>query len=373
MKFSKRIMAGLLCAGMVFSASGCTKLATSPWRDQDTCLVKVGENEISFEEGRVYIYLTEANYENMFLTYRQYGIDYSWDTAAGEDSDRTIGDSIKDNTMDNIIYDEIRYQEAMKKGGYDITKAQEDELKKNAKELMESMSEDTIKKNGFTEDMFFEYQRKSNISQRYAADYLKTFEVTREEAAEGLDYENKYREYKTEYIRYPLTSTDSEGNSLAFTDDAKAAAKSKMEELLAKVKEGTGFEEAIEGVEEVEYNTRDFTVEDKDVADYMKTAAALEKGGISEIFEANDSYFIVKLLDDDSKDAYETAIDNAVESKRQEKYNEALKKLKEETYKTEINEKVWNSVDFGDCAIIKDEFEKAYGVLTKKTDNEDAQ
>ncbi len=373
MKFSKRVIAGLLCAGMVFTASGCTKLATSPSRDQDTWLVKVGDKEISFEEGRVYIYLNEAAYENRFLSMQQYGLDYSWDTKESEDSDKTLRETIKENTMDSIIYDEIRYQEAMKKGGYEVSREKEQEFIKNAKELLDSMSDDTKKKNGFTEDMLIDYQMKVNVSKRYAEDYRKTFEVTREEAAEGLDYEGQYKQYKTEYLRYNLKPADSEGNEVELSDEGKAAAKTKMEEILQKVKDGAGFEETANDTEGVEYSTRDFTVDEIDIADYMRTASALEVGGISDIFEANDSYFIVKLLDNDSKDAYEEAIDSAVETKRTEKYNAALKKLSEETYKTEINEKIWDSVEFGDYAIIKDEFEKAFGVLKKKTSEDTAQ
>lgn len=346
--------------------------APSPSKDQDTTVVTIGETKINFEQARCYLFLTEAIYENMMIQYQMYGLDYDWETVADEETEQTQGEAIKESVLQNIIADEITYNEAMKTGKYEVTKEEEETIKENAKALMETLSEDTIKKNGFTEEMFVEYQKKVNIVSKYTYDNTMAQKVERSEVEDDVDYDKVYRQYKTEYIKYELTTTDKDGKTTNFTDEQKAEAKKEMEAVYGLIKSGKSLEEAAKSKEKAKYSTRDFTVEElENEAEFCVKAAKLKVGEYTEIVEFNSAYYIIKLTDDNSKDAYEEAIEEAIEAKKSEKYAEAMEELKENEYKVEVNEKVWDSFELGDFAIIADEYNKAFGLLVDKSKVED--
>ncbi len=370
MKFYKRLCAGLLAGCLALSMAGCG--APSPSKDQDTTVVTIGDTEISFEQARCYLFLTEAIYENMMIQYQMYGLDYGWDTEISEDSDETQGSAIKESVLQNIIADEITYNEAMKTGKYEVSKEEEETIKKNAKKLMETLSEDTIKKNGFTEEMFVEYQKKINIVSKYTYDTTMAQEVKREEVEKDVDYEKVYRQYKTEYIKYELTTTDKDGKTTNLSDADKKKAKAAMDSIYELVKSGKSMEEAAKADKGAKFNTRDFTVEELEKkAEFCVKAAELKVGGFTQVVEFNSAYYIIKLTDDNSKDAYEEAIEDAIENKKSEKYAQAMEELKTNEYKIEINEKVWDSFELGDFAIIADEYNKAFGLLVDKSKLDD--
>lgn len=337
--------------------------APSPSKDQDTTVVTVGETEIDFEQARCYLFFTEAIYQNMMIQYQMYGLDYDWESVVNEETEETQGDAIKESVLQNIIADEITYNEAMKTGKYEVTKEEEETIKKNAKKLMETLSEDTIKKNGFTEEMFVEYQKKVNIVSKYTYDNTKAQKVERKDVEGDIDYEKKYRQYKTEYIKYDLTDAK---------DADKEKAKKAMDSVYELVKSGKSMEEAAKADEGAKFSTRDFTVEElENKAEFCVKAAALKVGEYTQVVEFNSAYYIIKLTDDNSKDAYEEAIEDAIEAKKSEKYAEAMEELKKNDYKIEVNEKVWDSFELGDFAIIADEYNKAFGLLVDKSKVED--
>ena len=332
MRIYKKLCAGLLAGCLALSMVGCG--APSPSKDQDTVVVTVGETEINFEQARCYIFLNEALYEDMFLSYQLYGIDYDWDVELTEEAEQTQGEIIKENILQTIIADEITYNEAMKTGKYEVTKEEEEKIKKNAKTLMEALSEDTIEKNGFTEEMFVEYQKKVNIIAKYTYENTKAQNVTREDVEKDVDYDNVYRQYKTEYIKYELTTTDKSGTTTNFTEEQKAKAKKDMEAVYELVKSGKTMEEAAKTNESAKFNTRDFTVEElENKAEFCVKASELKVGEFTQVVEFNSAYYIIKLTDDNSKDAYEEAIADAIENKKAEKYAEAMDDLKENEYK----------------------------------------
>lgn len=372
-RFSKRICAGLLAGCLAFSMTGCGS-APSPSKDQDVTAVTVGDTEITFEQARCYIYLTEAIYENVMLQYQMYGMEYDWDSVVSEDSDKTQADAIKDSIIQNIIADEVTYNEAMKTGKYEVSDEELKTIKENAKKLIDAMSEDTIEKNGFTEDMFVEYQKKVNIVSKYTYDNTKAQEVKREEVEKDVDYDKVYRQYKTEYIKLDLFTTDDKGETTNFDDKKKEEAKKQMQSAYDLVKSGKSMKDAAVVAEGAKFNTRDFTVEElENKAQFCVEAAKLKVGEFTEILEFNSAYYIIKLTDDDSKDAYEEAIEVAIEQKKAEKYADAMDELKEKEYKVEINEKVWDDVELGDFAIIADEYEKAFGLLVDKSEIEETE
>ena len=156
-------------------------------------------------------------------------------------------------------------------------------------------------------------------------------------------------------------------------DAKKKEAKAKMDSVYELLESGKSMEEAAKAAKEARYSTRDFTVEElENEAEYCVKAAALKVGEYTQVVEFNSAYYIIKLTDDDSKEAYEEAIEDAMEAKKSEKYADKMEELKEKEYKIEVNEKVWDSFELGDFAIIADEYDKAFGILVDKSEVDDA-
>ena len=70
----------------------------------------------------------------------------------------------------------------------------------------------------------------------------------------------------------------------------------------------------------------------------------------------------------DSKEAYDSAIEQGISEKEEKMFTDNIDKLKKtDEYKIKVNKKVWNSLKLGNLTIIPEEFSKGTGNLKDKT------
>ena len=393
---SKKVTAGAVSACMIMGTvglTGCSKNYAKPGNDEDALVLTVGENKVYMDEAKCYIYLTEWDYQYNNEIYAAWlGVEDYWGQAVGEDESYTNKDQAKDDTMESIIEYEILYADAMATGGYDeIPEYEKETIEKNAEALIACMSDDTKKKTGFTKEDFVKVQEKWNIASRYRDAVIEGFNVTEEEVSADYNFADDLRAYETTYIRIPLTTTDTDGNAVEYSDEQKATIKEYMDSIKDAVDMGEDFATVAEEYSEegAESSSVTFTMgnaksddetatdseetEETEVtydspdteagAEYMEETINMNGGDISEVFEADGYYYVVKMNDNMSYSVYDEIIETAISESENEQYDAWLKALKEGDYKYTINEEVWNEITFGEVTILPDEFKKAFGTL----------
>lgn len=340
MKKKNRITSLLLVMVMVLSVTflgGCSK------DNSEKVVVTINDEDIYLNEAMYYIYAIEGNFAGMV------GPEY-WDVVVSED--KTFGELTKDYVMDGLTETNILYQEG-KAAGIEIDGDMETQLKSSAVEFYNSLSEEIVEITGLDEETIYNISAKSYIASTHQNNVLNELEIDTEAITAEYDKE-ALRQYDTEYLFVPITSTDEEGNVTALSDEEKDAAKATLEGGLAEVQGGKTFAEVADTNETIQTSTASFIEGEESYTvsqEYMAAALPLENDGITgEILETEDGYYIIKMVNNNSDAYYNSTVENAISTKQQELYYEQYEALKE-TYTIEINEDVWDPIQLGKTTI----------------------
>lgn len=329
-----------------------TLLAGCGKDSSEDVVATINDEDISLTEAMYYISIVESNY-SMFLSAD------AWDMLV--EGDKTFSDLTKEYVMDGIVESNILY-DLGKEAGIEITEDMETQLKASAVQYFNSLSEEQVEATGLDEQSLYDISVKSYISSEHQATILNALDIDIEGISAEYDQE-ELRQYNTEYLHIPFISIDEEGNQVELTEEEKSTAKETLENMLAEVQDGKTFEEVIEGNEEIQTNTANFVPGyDQVELAYEEVAAELENDAIAgEIVETSAGYYIIKMVDNNSSEYYESAVNTALSEKQQELYAEKIEELKAD-YTIVINEDVWEPIKVGRTTINLDYDEDATSV-----------
>ncbi len=321
-------------------------------------VLTVNNTKMTMDDMMYPIYERESQYLPLDETY-QYMMGQSvWDVAyQGEDSSIDAGTSNSEGLKLEIINKEteyeILYQEA-KNAQYDITDEEKSEAAKQADDALKGLTATQKLKLDISKSKLSNRFEKRILADRYKADQQEILNKDVDEASAIADISKEdNRQYDIEYYYAPLTSTDDDGNSSELSDDDKKALAEEIKALAKKAAKAEDFSKLIENEEEsdIKYDTGNFTeksgwsyVSDKN----LKRIKALKNGTISNVFidDSAGYYVFVKMIDNNSTEAYDKECDAAISAAQQEKYEEWYNNLKE-SYSTEVNNEIWDSVTIG--------------------------
>ena len=392
----RKFIAVLLMLSMVLSMTmitGCTSKYVSPKNDSKSLVVTIGKDKIYMDTLKPYIADTEITTEYYNQMYKQYNAEYDYDIWSEKDAKGGVNAvGLRNEVLNTFEEMYIVYKEASKDSKYDIPSKDLKKLKENSKKLVKTFSKKMIKKTGFKEDSFVEMQKMKYVYDKYKEDVIKTFKVTKKDVQDDYDYDNIYRQYKTTYLSIATVSTDDSGKETALTEEQKSEAKKTMEKALKMLKDGKSVADITKKYstitsEEKSYQqdeaypdkvpgTKDTdkkdsskeTATETDKDEYIEATKKLKNGKFTGVFEYNNKYVIGIMDDNNSKEAYNSAIEQGISEKEDKMFTDKIEKLKKtDEYKIKVNKKVWNSLQLGNITIIQDEFNKATGNLKNKT------
>ena len=182
--------------------------------------------------------------------------------------------------------------------------------------------------------------------------------VTKDVSTEVSDEEAAQK--SMQYVSFPYTTTDEEGNSKTLTDEEKAALKETAAAFLEGAKAAEDFAAyATEQGKEAQTATFD-SESTSPAAELIAAADSLGVGGFTDVIETENGLYVAKvtsLLDRDATDAKKETI---VNSRKSEKFNEVYDGWKKDT-KIKVNKDVWAKVDFQDVGVtVKQNEEEPY-------------
>ena len=182
--------------------------------------------------------------------------------------------------------------------------------------------------------------------------------VTKDVSTEVSDEEAAQK--SMQYVSFPYTTTDEEGNSKTLTDEEKAALKETAAAFLEGAKAAEDFAAyATEQGKEAQTATFD-SESTSPAAELIAAADSLGVGGFTDVIETENGLYVAKvtsLLDRDATDAKKETI---VNSRKSEKFNGVYDGWKKDT-KIKVNKDVWAKVDFQDVGVtVKQNEEEPY-------------
>lgn len=339
-------------------------------------VMTVGDEKVYMDDAMYYIYQTESNYSFYDQFYRSYYGSSYWDiTGENGVSNR---DSAKTEVQQAIQMSNVLYQEAVK-AGYKVNDDDKKKAEKDVKDIRKNLSFEAKNKAGLTKGALTKAIEKRNCVDRYKQDIIDGFDIDDQKIRDGVKKE-EFRQYDVQYYFISTKSYDEEGNEKKLdkktlekykaemdelaekaktedfgklTPEAEKATKEAAEDADAKDEKDDSKEESKE--EKSKYNST-YTADGKFVvgdntftSDVEEVITKLENDQISDVIEAEDGYYLVKMINNNDDEAYENEVKNQISTEETTKFNEWYEGISKD-YKITMNNKVWDDVVMGSMA-----------------------
>ncbi len=284
-------------------------------------IMKIDGENYSMSDVAYYFYSVESSYDYYDQMFGGGGA--YWDMTYDEESGATVRDIAKGEAVDSAIYYEILYSEAVAEG-YTLSDDEKTTISNDVKTLLDTkLTSSQITKSKFTEEGLTEVLEKIALVTRYKGDKIDTFEINDAAIKEGINYD-EYRQYDVEYLFISTNITDDEGNSVAMTEEEKSAAFDKINSFYETAKTTEDWSKLLpESEEEVTYADTNFLQSGSTFSEDMEAMMmAMENGDISDIYEAEAGYYVVRMKNNDSSESYLAAVESAISQAENEKFTE---------------------------------------------------
>ncbi len=324
--------AGALAAMTVTGCSGPI--------DTDAVVATVGDEEIPLGVANFYARMLQGEYETNYAGMMGTTAEEMWAQDAGDG--KTYEESMKDTIMENL---ENLYIISQHAADYEVTLSEDEQ--KAIKDAAAQFSEDNTD------------EAKETVSgyQKYIEKFLELSTIQNKmysKMREGVDEEvsdEEAAQKSMQYVFFSYTTTDDSGNSTELTDEEKEALKTSAQDLSDRVKNGEDIETvASELGAEVQTATFDSesTTPNEDLVAAADALAA--EGDVTDVIETDSGLYVGRLTSLFDREATDQEKENIVEQRRQEQYDSLLEEWRDAAG-IEVNQKVWNKVDFDDLGV----------------------
>ena len=341
--------AAVLTAAGVLAATAVTGCSGSI--NTDAVVATVGDDEITLGVANFYARMTQGQYETYYASMMGTTGDAMWTQEAGED--QTYEESVKDSLMENL---ENMYLISQHAADYEVslTKEEEDAISEAAAQFDEDNTDEA-------KEIVSGYRKDIEEFLRLATIQTKMDSKMREGVDENVSDEEAAQK-AMKYVFFSYTTTDDSGNSTELTDDEKADLKTNAQTLADRVNAGEDISTVAEELGQTAY---DLTFDSESTSpneDLIAAADALKtEGAVTDVIETDDGLYVGQLTSLLDRDATDQKKESIIEERRQDQYDSLLEQWKDDT-DIEVDEKVWNKVDFEDTGVT---------IITSETDTSD--
>lgn len=346
------------------------------WEDLHPRVIYTVNGENVYLSDMMYDIATQEAYgQQMDQYYSQMGNSF-W---TYDNDGMTQAEVLKDNILESSMETSMLYTEAVN-AGYTLTDEEISSIESKASTEFDQFTPDMKKRTGLTKDKIVEILKKQSIADKYKDAWIETFNIDKEKITSTVSPE-EYRQYDIQYYYIPYTSTDEEGNTVEMTPDERKAAK---KELKASYNDIFGLEDFSTYVD----NATDEAAQDASTPTatpvpgpkapegsriQFKEANILEKDtpeatGFDEVLlaqikmmenetimdkvlEDTNGCYIIKMLNNDSKEAYDNECTRLIEDAKSKEYEEQIGLLEAEKYTIELKEDEWEKIEIGKVTI----------------------
>lgn len=335
--------AGALAAMAVTGCSGSI--------NTDAVVATVGEDDITLGVVNFYARMTQGQYETYYAGMMGTTGEAMWTQEAGEG--QNYEESVKDSLMENL---ENMYLISQHAADYEVslTKEEEDAISEAAAQFDEDNTDEA-------KEIVSGYRKDIEEFLRLATIQTKMDSKMREGVDENVSDEEAAQK-AMKYVFFSYTTTDDSGNSTELTDDEKADLKTNAQTLADRVNAGEDISTVAEELGQTAY---DLTFDSESTSpneDLIAAADALKtEGAVTDVIETDDGLYVGQLTSLLDRDATDQKKESIIEERKQDQYDSLLEQWKDDT-DIEVDEKVWNKVDFEDTGVT---------IITSETDTSD--
>lgn len=299
------------------------------------------------------VYLSYNEMYEMYMGTSVWDATYQGTSGTAEAMGVTNSVGLKQEIIDNEVQYEILYQKAVK-AGYKLTEEEKKESADAAKESLKGLSWLQKVQLNVSEESLTERFEKLALAKRFKEDTQTELNKNVDEAETIKDIKKKdYRQYDVEYYYASTTTTDDEGNAVNLSDAEKTALQKKMKDIAKKGQAGEDFTKLSSEDDETITFEEDTNFTESAGFPYVSSAnlkkiKKMKNGTVSDAFLDDETgyYVVIKMIDNNSSEAYDTACDNAIQTAQDAEYQDWYLE-EQKNYKIDINTDVWTDVTIG--------------------------
>jgi len=323
-------------------------------------VVTVDKEKITMSDMMYPIYEVESQYTPYNEMYMSAMGTSFWESAYQGTGGTGEGASEVTNAIglkQEIITREVQYEILSKlavKNKYELSEDEKKEAEKNAEKALKGLSWFQKFQLDFSQKKLTSLFEKRALADKYQESKQEELNKTvkEDEAIKDLKKAD-YRQYDVQFYYAAIKETDNEGKSKAVSADKKKSFEAKIKEIAKKAKKGDDFTKLSDDKDKDITFEEDGDFVEKDGWEYLsdanlKQVKKMKNGQVSQAFldESSGYYVVVKMINNNSQEAYKTACDDAIKTKQEEAFTNWY--TEEETkHKIDINTDIWTDVALG--------------------------
>lgn len=354
----KPVILTVICAAIIVVL--CVGVAVAQLKPK--VVVTVDKTKLTLNDMMFPIYEVEKEYAPLNAQYEQFLGQTFWEQSYQGDGSAVTADISGVNNSEGykqqIINSEASYiilSEKAKEAGLSLTDAEKEEAHKEADKAMKGLSGMQKLRLEITKSNMYSRFETRALADKFEDSKQEELNKDIKEDEVTKDISKKdYRQYDIQYYAAKTTETDDDGNSKKLGEDKLKELKAAIEEIGEKAKKEKDFTKLLadDKKDDIEFKDDANFTENAGWSyvseDNLKKVKALKNGEVSEPFydETAGYYVVVKMINNNSDEAYKTACKNAVESAQKEAYN-SWYKTELENHKIKVNDEIWDDVNIG--------------------------
>lgn len=306
------------------------------------------------------VYLMESQYNSLGDMYKQvYGTTF-WE-AENVDSEGNDGQTAaKKMLMDNFKQREVLCLEA-EANGVTLTEEEKKTAADSAKSAYGDLVDGQKKIQGLDEESIRKSLERQALADKYKEQIIAGLGID-EAALKATVKKEDYKQYSLQYYSLEKKNIDADGNATDKTAEEQKADKEAMTALREKALKAKDFSTGLIKDEDNDYSDDETNIEFAEYdlletdEDFMtkklrNQIKKMKNGEISEVLENDESYFIVKMVNNDDPGAYEEQCETVISQEKETKFSEKFTNEIAINYTITI-EDYWNkSVELGSLSI----------------------
>ena len=291
-------------------------------------MLRIGDSQVDYREGMVYLRAVQEEYE------QYYGSDIWMYAVDGKGN--TVGELVKEQILDQIIYIKIVCEQADALGIV-LTEEELYDVEEKTKDYMEKIKGSDLILYGINEDILRRIYS-DNVLARKTFEYVTLnvdTDISNDIAGQHRLYSIAIRNYKIDAsgLRVPYSEQE--------TEDLRAL----MQRLHTQAKETTDFYQMANSITE-DSSMLELVVGRGDLPeDYEEQVLALKDGELSDVIETTDYYYIFYCVKEFDETATHEKKEQIIAERQEQEFKQRYQEWKQQT-KIEVNREVWDSIGF---------------------------
>ena len=310
-------------------------------------IMTVDGKKYNLKDLSYYFYTVEsryASYNSMF------GGDY-WDMPISENG-ASLRETAKKDAVSESLRATILYNEAVKQG-YKLTAEEQKTVKTTVDNLYDKLTKEEIRKNHFTKSYLTKMIEGTTLVSRFRQDKLKEAKIDEAKIKAGVSYD-EFKQYDIEYLYAATQKTDSEGKVTEYSAKDKKAALDKLTSYYDKAKTTKDWSKVVPTDETaIIYKTSNFIKSDTSTFpdDFKAEIMKMKNNDISTVRQASTGYFIVRMVNNNSSERYDTEVSTAITTEQNKTFDKIYEEIKK-SHPNKLNDGAIKHLKMGDLTIV---------------------